>query len=341
VATSLNNLAELYRDQGQYGAAEPLYKRSLAILEKALGPQHIYVGYSLGNLAGLYKDQGQYGAAEPLYKRALAILEKALGPEHPDVALSLHNLALLYNNQGQYGAAEPLYKRALARGAVGLYRHAGAGRRGRGTKSGLPEDCSFYLGSSWLVHNFWHLSPVTLNGEPLATPEALDQQTLVEAAQADPARFLDLYDRHFHHVWAYVIRRTANRAEAEDVTSDVFRRALENLRGYEWRGIPFAAWLLRIAANALAHRWEKAGRESGDPPPEVAGPDADLERRTMLFQLVERLPDVQRRVIELRYLEELNLLEVAAVLGKTEGAVKQLQRRALEHLRAELEASHG
>jgi tetratricopeptide (TPR) repeat protein len=252
VATSLNNLAELYRDQGQYGAAEPLYKRSLAILEKALGPQHIYVGYSLGNLAGLYKDQGQYGAAEPLYKRALAILEKALGPEHPDVALSLHNLALLYNNQGQYGAAEPLYKRALARGAAGLYRHAGAGRRGRGTKSGLPEDCSFYLGSSWLVHNFWHLSPVTLNGEPLATPEALDQQTLVEAAQADPARFLDLYDRHFHHVWAYVIRRTANRAEAEDVTSDVFRRALENLRGYEWRGIPFAAWLLRIAANALA-----------------------------------------------------------------------------------------
>ena len=175
----------------------------------------------------------------------------------------------------------------------------------------------------------------------MATPEALDEQTLVEAAQADPARFLDLYERHFHRVWAYVIRRTANRAEAEDVTSDVFRRALENLRGYEWRGTPFAAWLLRIAANTLAHRWEKAGRESGDPPPEVAGPDADLERRAMLFQLVERLPDVQRRVIELRYVEERSLLEVAEALGKTEGAVKQLQRRALEHLRAELEASHG
>ena len=175
----------------------------------------------------------------------------------------------------------------------------------------------------------------------MATPEALDEQTLVAAAQADPALFLDLYERHFHRVWAYVIRRTANRAEAEDVTSDVFRRALENLRGYEWRGTPFAAWLLRIAANALAHRWEKAGRESGDPPPEVAGPDADLERRAMLFQLVERLPDVQRRVIELRYIEERSLLEVAEALGKTEGAVKQLQRRALEHLRAELEASHG
>jgi RNA polymerase sigma-70 factor (ECF subfamily) len=175
----------------------------------------------------------------------------------------------------------------------------------------------------------------------LATPESLEEQALVEAAQADPARFLDLYERHFNRVWAYVIRRTANRAEAEDVTSDVFRRALENLRGYGWRGIPFAAWLLRIAANALAHRWEKAGRESRDPAPEVADPDADVERRAMLFQLVERLPDVQRRVIELRYVEERTLLEVAGVLGKTEGTVKQLQRRALEHLRAELEARHG
>lgn len=175
----------------------------------------------------------------------------------------------------------------------------------------------------------------------MATPEALDEQTLVEAAQADPARFLDLYERHFHRVWAYVIRRTANRAEAEDVTSEVFRRALENLHGYEWRGIPFAAWLLRIAANALAHRWEKAGRESGDPPPEVADPGADVERHAMLFQLVERLPDVQRRVIELRYVEERSLLEVAEALGKTEGAVKQLQRRALQHLRVSLEASHG
>ena len=136
-------------------------------------------------------------------------------------------------------------------------------------------------------------------------------------------------------------RRTANRAEAEDVTSEVFRRALENLRGYEWVGTPFVAWLFRIAANTLAHRWEKAGRESGDPPPDVAEPDEQLERRAMLFQLVERLPEVQRRVIELRYVEEKSLQEVAQELGKTEGAVKQLQRRALENLRTGWEASHG
>jgi RNA polymerase sigma-70 factor (ECF subfamily) len=168
-----------------------------------------------------------------------------------------------------------------------------------------------------------------------------DERKLVEAAQADPARFLDLYDRYFHRVWAYVVRRAANRAEAEDVTSEVFRRALESLGHYEWRGVPFAAWLLRIAANLLANRWEKTSRESPDVPPEVAEPDADLERRVLLFQLVGRLPEAQRRVIELRYIEDRSLIEVAEALGKTEGAVKQLQRRALENLRAELEASHG
>ena len=175
----------------------------------------------------------------------------------------------------------------------------------------------------------------------MATPETQDDQSLVEAAQRDPARFLDLYDRYFHRVWAYVIKRAANRAEAEDVTSEVFRRALENLRSFEWRGAPFLAWLLRIASNTLVNRWQKESRQSSDPPPEVAEPDQDLERRAMLFQLVERLPEAQRRVIELRFVEEHSHSEIASRLGRTEGAVKQLQKRALENLRAELEVSHG
>lgn len=161
------------------------------------------------------------------------------------------------------------------------------------------------------------------------------------AAQADPERFLDLYDRYFHRVWAYAISRAPNRAEAEDVTSEVFRRAFENLRTYEWRGVPFSAWLLRIAANTLANRREKLARESTVPPPEMAGPDPDLERRAMLFELVDRLPEAQRRVIELRYIEQRSLLEIAGAMGKTEGAVKQLQRRALECLREEWEARHA
>ena len=114
VATSLNNLAELYRTQGRYAEAEPLYKRSLAIWEKALVPVHPDVASSLNNLAELYNAQGRYAEAEPLYKRSLAIFEKALGPEHSDVTTSLNNLALLYRTQGRYAEAEPLYKRSLA-----------------------------------------------------------------------------------------------------------------------------------------------------------------------------------------------------------------------------------
>ena len=83
---SLNNLAGSIRSQGRYADAEPLFKRSLAIREKALGPDHPDVAQSLNNLAELYQAQGRYADAEPLYKRSLAIREKALGPDHPDVA---------------------------------------------------------------------------------------------------------------------------------------------------------------------------------------------------------------------------------------------------------------
>jgi len=113
VATSLNNLASLYQDQGAYAKAEPLYARALDISEKALGANHPDVATSLNNLAELYRAQGAYAQAEPLYARALDISEKALGPNHPDVATSLNNLASLYKDQGAYAKAEPLYTRAL------------------------------------------------------------------------------------------------------------------------------------------------------------------------------------------------------------------------------------
>src|SRR5437899_3079488 len=81
------------------------------------------------------------------------------------------------------------------------------------------------------------------------------ERLLVEAAQRDPARFGDLYDRHFERVYAFVARRVRDRDAAEDVTADVFQRALAALPAFEWRGAPFAVWLLRIAANALADRF--------------------------------------------------------------------------------------
>ena len=170
-----------------------------------------------------------------------------------------------------------------------------------------------------------------------------DERTLIEAAQADPARFVDLYDRHFHRIYGYVIRRTGSRAEAEDITSAVFERALTNLPRFEWRGVPFVAWLYRIAANAIADRRKQTERDSPDPPPDV--PDdresEEIERRAMIFDLIERLPDVQRRVIEMRFVEEKSIREIAGALDRSEGAVKQLQLRALENLRKYMEGRHG
>jgi RNA polymerase sigma-70 factor (ECF subfamily) len=169
-----------------------------------------------------------------------------------------------------------------------------------------------------------------------------DERSLIEAAQADPARFLELYDRHVDRVYAYVSRRVRSRAAAEDITSAVFEQALTNLLAFEFRGAPFGAWLFRIAANALTDHWRRERRDSHDPPPDV--PDereqCDLEERVSLFQLVDRLPEMQRRVIELRFIEGLSIKDVASALDRSEGAVKQLQLRALENLRKGME-HHG
>ncbi|MCH7921671.1 MAG: tetratricopeptide repeat protein [Nitrospinae bacterium] len=110
------NLRIELRKKGRYdeAKAESLYKRALAIREKALGPDHPLVAQSLNNLAALYLQKGKYTKAEPLFERALAIREKALGPDHPHVATSLNNLAALYLQKGKYTKAEPLFERALA-----------------------------------------------------------------------------------------------------------------------------------------------------------------------------------------------------------------------------------
>ena len=90
---------------------EPFYQRSLAILQKALGPDHLDVATSLINLAKLYETQGRHAEAEPLYQRSLAIREKVLGPDHPDVGLVTQLPRQTYQSRGRYADAEPLYKR--------------------------------------------------------------------------------------------------------------------------------------------------------------------------------------------------------------------------------------
>jgi RNA polymerase sigma-70 factor (ECF subfamily) len=173
------------------------------------------------------------------------------------------------------------------------------------------------------------------------------EQLLVEAAQKDPARFVDLYEDNFERVYAFVARRIQHRADAEDVTAEVFHQALANMAKFEWRGAPFVSWLYRIAANAIADRWQRTSREHGNP---VSGDPADpsdavdvekSERAARLFNLVDGLPEDQRRVIGMRFAEEKSIREIAQTLGRTPGAVKQLQFRGIQTLRAQVEKEPG
>jgi tetratricopeptide (TPR) repeat protein len=106
-ATSLNNLAELYRAQGRYGEAEPLYQRALALCERVLGADHPDTAMSLNNLAALYDAQGRYGEAEPLYQRALVIYERVLGADHPDTATVRENYTILLQHKRREAAPSP------------------------------------------------------------------------------------------------------------------------------------------------------------------------------------------------------------------------------------------
>lgn len=171
-----------------------------------------------------------------------------------------------------------------------------------------------------------------------------DERLLVEAAKRDPARFADLYEANFERVYAYVSRRLAERGAAEDVTSEVFQQALANLERFEWRGTPFVAWLLRIAANAVVDYWRRTSREqqlSEQDAPESFPVDAAnierVERQAALFRLVRTLPSDQRRVLEMRFAEEKRIREIARELGRSEGSIKQLQFRAIQTLRAQMQ----
>ena len=179
-----------------------------------------------------------------------------------------------------------------------------------------------------------------------------DQRRLVEAAQQDRAHFADVYERYFELVYAYIARRARDRATTEDLTSEVFRKALANIDRFKWTGAPFGAWLLRIAANLIADRAKHDSREATTDEPanleqtprvEVSNSESQqalmeyAERRAWVIRMVDELPEDQRRVVRMRFAEEKSINEIANELGRSEGAVKQLQFRAFENLRAKLD----
>jgi RNA polymerase sigma-70 factor (ECF subfamily) len=179
------------------------------------------------------------------------------------------------------------------------------------------------------------------------------ERALIEAAQRDRGRFSELYEANFERVYAYVVRRVRDRDEAQDLTADVFHLALKSLPRFEWRGVPFAAWLFRIASNEIADRSKSAARRRAHESQNAnvdSGPDdrvgvaagvEEAERRGRLFKLVERLPRDQSRVIAMRFAEDKSIREIAAALGRSEGSVKQLQFRGLQNLRLRLGDTNG
>jgi len=191
------------------------------------------------------------------------------------------------------------------------------------------------------------LSPEVVTGEGVprkvrlrALVKDTDERLLVEAAQRDPSRFAELYEQNFDRVYAYVSRRVRTREMAEDLTAEVFQQALAHLGDFEWRGVPFVGWLLRIASNALADGWKRVAREQELPADEELGSNSDLERWAMLSKLVDTLPADQKQVILRRFVDQRSIRDIALELGRSEGAVKQLQFRALQALRARVRRNH-
>jgi len=206
---------------------------------------------------------------------------------------------------------------------------------------GISTFCAkpFFSVTFFRVRSFIIKKPA--RGTRLSRVNESEERLLVEAAQKDPGRFAELYEQNFHCVYAYIARRVRNRTETQDLTAHVFQQALANLEKFKWRGAPFSSWLYRIAANAIADHARKRSREVAEQPniasQSVAETDFEaVERRARIFREVKQLPEDQRKVIILRFAEEQSIREIADQLGRSEGAIKQLQFRGLETLRARL-----
>ena len=175
------------------------------------------------------------------------------------------------------------------------------------------------------------------------SPAAADERRQIAAAQRDSRRFADLYESNFERVYAFIVRRVGDRHEAEDLTAEVSHLALKNIGRFEWRGVPFAAWLYKIASNEIVDRSQKTARQPRlDPTDDPREPCwEEVENRARLFRMVDQLPSDQRRVITLRFAEERSIREIAQQLRRTEGAVKQLQFRGLQNLRLRMGDKNG
>ena len=179
----------------------------------------------------------------------------------------------------------------------------------------------------------------------------VDEAALVAAAKRDPCDFGPLYELYADRIYRFAYRRVGTHHDAEDVTAQTFQQALQALPRYEWRGLPFGAWLFRIAGNIVNRRGRTGGREvivedvttvgreeADDDPSDLVSRN---ETAGELMVFIERLPPDQQRVLVLKYSHGMRNREIGEILGRSEGAVKQLVHRALVNLRAALEVDSG
>jgi RNA polymerase sigma-70 factor (ECF subfamily) len=170
-----------------------------------------------------------------------------------------------------------------------------------------------------------------------------EERLLVEAAQRDRAAFARLYDRYFDQIYSYVYYHCGSREQAEDVTAATFERALSDLPNFSWRGVPYSAWLYRVASNLLARdRRRPAWLELKEGAPLAAAePEPDQawlvrEQESELHAAIRQLPPDQRQAILLRFFAGMRNREVGEVMNRSEGAVKLLVFRAVSNLRRNL-----
>ena len=173
------------------------------------------------------------------------------------------------------------------------------------------------------------------------TPD-FDEKAIVDAAQeGDQVALSALYDHYFPRVYRYVSTRLSTTEDAEDVTTEIFLRIIENLRKFSWRGLPFGAWVFRIARNEVVSHVRRQKVRSAtaqlsesiqDPSPDHVDEIATAFTIATIREAAERLPEAQRQVIALRFGAGLSVAETAKALSKTENNVKVLQHKAIAKL---------
>jgi RNA polymerase sigma-70 factor (ECF subfamily) len=179
--------------------------------------------------------------------------------------------------------------------------------------------------------------------------QELSESELVALAKVDPEAFGLLYERHVDRIYAYIAQRVGSVHDAEDLTARTFFRAFSRLHTYEDRGLPFTAWLYRIAHNLVANfhrdnsRWRFVSVENLWLPGRrrTTEPDAILEAESeheALWAAIQRLSPERRDLLIYKFSSRLSNLEIGSILGRSEGAVKSLYFRTLAALRQDLQS---